>query len=548
MKKAKVVNQANKQGRSLTGKRAVLLTLGAVAALGTVAVVVPTSNIPGFKYIAQFIGIEADATRNLTMSDFASYAVGMRGNKISSLRDANSLTYSVNGGGSSGLSPFSTFANDRLAQAYAENSKTVIEIEKSFGGKITPFDKTKIDRNVTTYDPALLAKGFDPSKISASAQAAQSGAMEALAAAAGKQAEQFGKPVKQTNLTQIASLVGVKDSNVSNIVGTGNIMSFANKDEMLYDRIKLQAKALMGTSVFGSVNPNFTRTDTRIGRPVYGMFKELGNSYFFSRYAKGAKYSTAAEDIAIAAFDGGSPQDQSIVTQEETAHPGASGNPQESLNQSAQAINACQQMRDAYNQTLSSQYSMIQEYKNIMKGLSSAFNNTETPGSCYGKGNNKNVKEARDQWNTYIDSIRDACDTIRDIKNQFANQCGITIQQPVKTCSQMARALKLAHVKKAHMIIKCRRISLFGSTGEVTISSSKLRRWNRKFNHYINNGYTSEEAEVAADNDVDIDMDDISGVDYKCNNKRNCWNYFDNMIEEGFAFGNITGINNLPTN
>jgi|GEM_PF-3446191 hypothetical protein len=545
MKKAKVVNQANKQSRALIGKRAVLLTLGAVAALGTVSVVVPTSNIPGFKYIAQVLGIGADATRDLTMSDFASYAIGVRGNKIESLRDANSLSYSVNGDSIGGLSPFSTFDNDRLAQAYAENSKTAIAIEKSFGGQITPFDKSTINRDIT-YDPALLAKGFDPTKISASAQAAQSGAMEALAAAAGKQAEAFGKPVKQKDLDKIASIIGVKDGNLSNIVGTGNIMSLANKDEMLYDRVKLQAKALAGTSIFGSINPDFTRTDTRIGRPIYGLFRELGNSYFFSRYAKGAKYSTAAEDIAIAAFDGGSPQDQSIITHEDTAHPGASGNPQQALNQGAQAVNACQQMKSVYNQTLSSQYGMIQEYKRNMKNLSNAFNNTETPGSCYGQGNNRNVKIARDQWNTYVDSIKEACDTMRDINNQFANQCGIVIAQPAKSCSKMAQALKLAHVKKAHMIVKCRRISLFGSTGEANIKSSKLRKWDRRYRHYINNDYTPEEAEVAADQDVDIDMDDIEGVDYKCNNKTNCWNYFDNMIEQGFAFGNITDITSLP--
>ena len=59
------------------------------------------------------------------------------------------------------------------------------------------------------------------------------------------------------------------------------------------------ARAVSGTSVFGLVNPELNRTDTRIGRPVYGLFKDLGNSFFFSRYAVSAKLPTAASDISI---------------------------------------------------------------------------------------------------------------------------------------------------------------------------------------------------------------------------------------------------------
>ena len=82
MKKAKVVSQEYKQSRLMRSKRAVWITVATLATAGTIAVVVPTSNIPGFGYIAQVLGINSDATRDLTMADFASYAVGARGNKI----------------------------------------------------------------------------------------------------------------------------------------------------------------------------------------------------------------------------------------------------------------------------------------------------------------------------------------------------------------------------------------------------------------------------------------------------------------------------------
>lgn len=550
MKKAKVVNQAHKQNRILTGKKAVWLTMGAIAVLGTVSVVVPTSNIPGFRYIAEVLGIGADATRKLTMADFAAYAVGAPDNKIASIREANSLSYGGASGTSGGLSPFSTLANDRLAQAYAENAKVAIAMEKSLGGTISPFDKTSLDKQVS-FDQALLAKGFDPSKISANSQAAHAGAMEALAAAAGQQAEALGKPVKQKDLQGITSLVGVKDSNISNIVGTGNILSLANKEDMLYDRIRQQARALAGTSIFGSVNPEFTRADTRIGRPVYGLFKELGNSYFFSRYAKGAKYATAASDIAVAAFDGGSPQDQSILTQEETAQPGASGNPQMDLSQSAQNVNECQYMKETYKQTLMAQYNLLQEYENTMRQLSNAFNDTETPGSCFGKGNNRNVKEARDRWNnTYVELVKDVCNSVRETKNQFAGQCGIVIEQPVKTCYEMARNLKLAQVPQAVMIVKCRKISLFGTDSRIKLTARdkrKLRKWQRAYNNALSENCDDACATRVADEAYPFDKNDIEGAEYVCESKTDCWNnYIDDVIEDGFAFGNITAMTKLP--
>lgn len=553
MKKAKVVNQVNKQNRTLATKRAVWLTIGAVAVLGTVSVVVPTSNIPGFGYIAEILGIEADSTRNLTMSDFAAYAVGARDNKIAALREANSLTYGGSGNADSGLSPFSTFTKDRLSQAYMENSKEADSMEKSLSGTITPFDKNALDREIT-LDKDLLAQGFNPGKISANSQAAQAGAMEALAAAAGQQSEALGKPANQKELQGIASLVGVKDSNISNIVGTGNILSLANKDEMLYERIQQQARALAGTSIFGSLNPEFSRADTRIGRPVFGLFKELGNSYFFSRYAKGAKYSTAASDIAVAAFDGGSPQDQSILTRDETAKAGAAGNPQENLNQNAANINACQHMRDVYKQALSSYYSSIETLKDTLKQI--ANNNPKVPGSCYGLNSNRTVKQQRETWNEQIPAIKDLCENIRAQRNQFNNQCGIVIEQPVLSCSELVENLKLAGLPVAGMMYrKCKNMAIFAK-GSIDVSRRdrrKLRKWIRKFNGYKSpadceeNCCDDECAADKADNDVPIDEDDIEGAERVCMSETRCYEgYFDEQIEAAFAFGNITNITKLP--
>lgn len=547
MKKAKVVNQAHKQNRILTGKKAVWLTMGAIAVLGTVSVVVPTSNIPGFRYIAEVLGIGADATRKLTMADFAAYAVGAPDNKIASIREANSLSYGGASGTSGGLSPFSTLANDRLAQAYAENAKVAIAMEKSLGGTISPFDKTNLDKQVS-FDQALLAKGFDPRKISANSQAAHAGAMEALAAAAGQQAEALGKPVKQKDLQGIASLVGVKDSNISNIVGTGNILSLANKEDMLYDRVRQQARALAGTSIFGSVNPEFTRADTRIGRPVYGLFKELGNSYFFSRYAKGAKYATAASDIAVAAFDGGSPQDQSILTQEETAQPGTSGNPQMDLNQNAANINACQAMRDSYKQIISSSYQAVENIKDQLRSLSN--NRTKTPGFCFGMGSNRNVKIQREQWNNMLSSLESLCNQIRETKNRFNAQCGIVVEQPVKTCEEMKESLILAGVKpKGVLYVKCRDMSVFDKSGEVQFTAKgirKIKKWIRRFNHYHTSDCDEVCAAEKADSDVPIYDSYIKTNGTLCKYSDECEDYFDARVEDAFAFGNITAMTKLP--
>ena len=552
MKKAKVVNQANKQSRFLTGRKAAWLAMGAAAVLGAISVAVPTSHIPGFRYLAEVIGIGGDATRDLTMADFASYAVGTRDNKITALREANLLSYGGTYGSGGGLSPFSTFTNDRLAEAYAKNSKEAIVIEKSLSGSITPFKKDALDRDVA-LDPVLLAKGFDPTKISASSQAAHSGAMEALAAAAGKQAEMLGKPLKKGDLQGVASLVGIKDPNVSNIVGTGNIDSLAKKDDLLYERMQQQAKSLMGTSIFGSVNADFTRTDTRIGRPIYGLFKELGNSFFFSRYAKGSKYATAAADIAVAAFDGGSPQDHSIITNEETAQAGAVGNPQGSLNQSAQNVDACAYMKDTYKQTIASYYDQVYSLRNEMRTLSSNLNNIEVPGCCFGKGNNRTTLQKRTQWNAYVDAIEGLCSSIRRQRQLFAKQCKIDIEEPTKTCSEMAQNLKLARIPQARMIVKCRRISVFGSDSKIKLNRRKAKQWedtyNTYYDQYIDDGYSAEQAMERATDKADeaIDLEDaIENAIYICKTKDRCKEYMDNKIEEAFAFGKITNINSLP--
>lgn len=554
MKKAKVVvNQAAKQNRLTLGKKAALAVLGLVATLGVISVVVPTSNIPGFSYIAQAIGLNADATRNLTMADFASYAIGTRYNKIQELRAAN-LGYTGSGNYGGGLSPFATLTSDRLAEAYAKNRQEALEMEKSLGGKIAPFDKSSIDREIA-LDPSLLAKGFDPSRLNGSSKAAYSGAMEALAAAAGQQAEAFGKPVKKEDLQEVANIVNLRDSNISNIVGGGNIVSLASKEDNTYERMIKAARALSGTSIFGLVNPELNRTDTRIGRPVYGLFKDLGNSYFFSRYAVGAKLPTAASDIAVAAFDGGSPQDQSLITEEDSTIVAGSTNPMLSLNSSAQSVQACQHMKDVYKQTIATEYAAIEAFKNAMKSISN--NRPKTPGSCFGKGNNKYVLQERNTWNDYVDQLEESCENIRKNRRKFANQCGITFEEPIIDCNEMSRRLKLASVPQGVMYIKCRDISIFDRDGVVNLENKdkrKLRKWERRYRHYLryykNQGYSEDAAEeaasMAADDEVPMDDDDISDADKICRTDSECYEYFDEKIEEGFAFGKIIDIKSLP--
>lgn len=555
MKKAKVVvNQAAKNNRLTFGKKAVLASLGLGATLGVVSVVVPTSNIPGFSYIAQAIGLNVDATRNLTMADFASYALGTKDNKIQELRASN-LSYNGSGNYGGGLSPFATLTSDRLAEAYEKNAKEAMEMEKRLGGKIKPFNKNNVNREIV-FDKNMLAKGFDPARLSGSSQAARSGAMEALAVAAGLQAEAFGKPLKKDDLQDIASILNLKDSNISNIVGGGNIASLARKEDSTYEKVMQAARALSGTSVFGVSNPELNRTDTKIGRPVYGLFKDLGNSYFFSRYATGAKLPTAASDIAVAAFDGGSPQDQSLVTDEDAVIMGGSTNPMLSLNSSAQSVQACQQMKETYKQEIASYYNAIEEVKKAMKSLSD--NRPKTPGFCYGKNKNRHVKIERDAWNDSLSSIESFCNNIKNRRKQFANQCGITFEEPIKNCSEMVQSLILASVDKpGQLYIKCRNVSVFDKTGSVRFTASgkrKIRKWERRYNHYVryykNQGYSQEDAEeaaaISADEEIELTDSDFN-ADKVCRTETQCYEeYFDEKIEEGFAFGKIIDITSLP--
>lgn len=572
MKKAKVVEtQASRKPRFLAGKKAALFAVGAVVALGVVSVTVPTSNIPGFKYIAQLIGINADATRNLTMLDFASYAAGRKDNKIQELRSAD-LSYNgagVYGGG--GLSPFSTLNSDRLAEAYAKNSQEALEMEKSLGGQISPFDKATLDKEYT-IDPASMAKGFDPAKLGDSSKAAYSGAMEALAAAAGRQAEAFGKPLKKEDLQGVANLVGLRDSNISNIVGGGNILSVSGRDRSDYAAILRNARALSATSIFGSVNPDFRRTDTRIGRPVYGMFKDLGNAFFFSRYAAGAKLPTAASDIAVAAFDGGSPEDQSIITKEEDPQaPGSSPNPEEELSQGAHNYNMCAQVSETYKDLLNSISQSITGYIKIMLKLTQLERvrnqYTSVPGCCIPiMGVNNRTLSARHKWNYYLygggvvshmdggapdidKTLYTLCGELRNYRNLLAGNCGIEFEEPEYTCQDMKRKLTLGSCGRK-LSGKCQNITIFGDYDlDINISRKKWKKYQKRVAYYMSEdggSYSEEQAIYYASIDAGFSEMDLNGnINTMCTREGTCLSYINDVMEKTFAIENIVDIRGI---
>ena len=571
MKKAKVVvNQASKNSRIKKNKRAAwLTTAGVVAALGVVSVVVPTSNIPGFGYLARTLGLNGAATRNLTMADFASYAVGAKDNKISQMQNANG--YYGAGGEVGGLSPFSTLTNDRLAQAYAKNSEEAYEMEKALSGQISAFDNTNLDTEIT-LDQDMLSKGIDPTKLSNQTLRAQDDAMAALAAAAGLQRENFGKPINKSDLPEVDGLVNFNagGANMSNIVGTANIEGIANKNDLLYARLQRDAKALMGTSIFGSVNPEFTRTDTSIGRPVYGLFKDLGTAFFFSRYAAGSKLPTAAEDIAVAAFQGGSPQDESIIAKDET--PAApDSNAEEELSQGANSVNQCAEFADTQKEYIKAISQTITAYLRIMfliprmEGVSS--NITNVPGCCIPSlGINNKTLSARHKWNHYVNrsgvtshmsgtvpniskTLEELCESLINNRNSLAGQCGIEFVQPEYSCREMARRLHLGHCGRA-MISRCRNTVVFGN--DVSISRRKLEEYDAEVAYLQTEdggGYSAgepdyEAEQIAAERLIrNEDLEEIGA--YICRDSVSCMQYINSVLEKTFAMEDILDIRDI---
>lgn len=567
MKKAKVVEQANKRNRLITGKRAVLMTTAAVAVLGTVAVVVPTSNIPGFSYIAQTLGLSGNDMRDLTMADFAAYAAGAKNSKVALLREGNTA-YDTGGG----LSPFSNTNRDRLAEVYAKNSQPGYVMEgQDESGYLSPFENNEMMRNITfeTYDST---KGFDPSQTGFSAdKAAYARGLEALAAAAAKQTDAFGKPLSKNDLSQVDGMVGsIIDSNASHIIGTGDIVSVASKDDMLYYNLSKRANAMLGTSIFGSVNPDFTRTDTRIGRPVYGIFKDLGTAFFFSRYGAGAKLPTAASDIAAAAFDGGSPQDQSIITKEETPQ-APSANPEQELAEGAQSVNMCAQVADAnralikaLSQTITAQLQAMFTIR-AAEGINSSYLNI--PGCCVPvMGANNKTLSARHKWNYYLygggvpehmrggvpnieRSFKLVCEDLIATRNTFANQCGITFEDPEYTCAQMAQKLKLGSCLRQRPAA-CPDIAIFGSSDSTTnISRRKLEDYQQRFIYYTTreeDPLPEDEAMTQAAIDVGISEPDNSGeLNVPCTDIPQCLEYINGVLEKTFAVENILDVRGI---
>ena len=375
-------------------------------------------------------------------------------------------------------------------------------------------------------------------------------------------------------MQNVANLVGLKDANISNIVGTGNILSLAKKDDLLYDRIMKNAKALSATSIFGSVNPEFSRTDTRIGRPVYGLFKDLGTAFFFSRYAVAAKMPTAAADIAIAAFDGGTPQSESIITEEETTQePSISVDPEQELSSGAQNVNKCAGVSEAYNEIIASTAKAIESYIKVMQKLpqmeGTNNNITGVPGCCLPELSvNNSTLSARNKWNYYVfgysgghmtggppnidKSLKELCIDLTNARKQFNDMCGITFEDPEYDCNEMARQLRLASCGYAMSSLSesgiCVNLSIFANSdfNDDNINKQKYREYREKLNEYLQDteaGYSYEEASQLAALEVGFTRDDISGpANAICDDVATCTAHINTILEKTFKIKNILDI------
>ena len=285
------------------------------------------------------------------------------------------------------------------------------------------------------------------------------------------------------------------------------------------------------------------------------MFKDLGNAFFFSRYAAGAKLPTAASDIAVAAFDGGSPEDESIITKEEDPQaPGGSPNPEEELSSGANNYNMCAQVSEAYKDLLNSISQSITGYIKVMLKLTQMERvrdqYTSVPGCCIPiLGVNNRTLSARHKWNYYLygggvvdhmdggapdidTNLYRLCLDLREKRNILAGNCGITFEEPEYTCQDMKKKLT------------------FGDYDlDINISRKKWKKYQKRVKYYMSEdggSYSEEQAIYYASIDAGFTEIDLNGnINTMCTAQGTCLAYINDVMEKTFAIENIIDIRGI---
>ena len=455
--KAKVVN---KKKRPLFSKKT-LATSGALALLLAGATFIPVSEIPFLGGLPSRLGIPPEAMRNITLTDLAAYAVGVKDNRVSAahqeymLEESNLRGYtfgtneafpmamlpgSVGEGGTNGsarlLDPRASYK-----QQYEDTGRRVRPIEG-------PLSKTQTMGGGSYYEGAAVAQL--PGIPGAAKDAPIIDIVRAAPAGIAEYGADFGMPIT-AELPPPPVLPNVGQENITKPLAPFDIINVGHvnvQDRIIQDIVDSFKGGRL--SAFGGQSALVSRMRSSAGSlgNVYAPYREVARSYFLSYSGAATPFNTTAKHLADAAYDGNNIQGDTLVIPGEGKAPTISSlAPPSTVMAKIKAaqskcdaarvnfqMNTFQLGKDMWVEVLDKDEGM----PSLCKGLSCDPNigtppGPGIPGICeYGTTGDTNVNilaKNRDEWNDRLKKLKDNCEKYKQDVEDYSKACGIIYHQ-----------------------------------------------------------------------------------------------------------------------
>ena len=465
MKEAKIVRKENKGFKAfLIEKKGWAFIVGIFILFMLFFTAMPMVNIPFIGSVSAIFGLTPQEMGRMTLADVTAYAMGVKGNKIASIRDGKFSAYETVGG----LSPFSVTARDRISQATADYLR---EYQANIGytpGSEGPLSTVKKPGFENEYQGVgINPPGPSQTPVIDEERAADHSKGNPFYAGL-LQTQDSGKTLKLTNKP----------------LGGQGIDSKATAQSVFGQALENSTNKFVGgrLGVMGGFNAIANRINTRVGGVgQMGAFGAMGRSYFFSYNAKVAGYKVTAKNLAEAAFDGEEvPEEALIVPGEEkeqslnTLEP-----PNTIINKANARAGMCKAAKESYQSFITQKRKSFKQSYDALVEIGSDYSKG-VPGCCDKTLGFIGAKTAgkRNAWNTTLDALGDACEQLKQSEQSYTGKCGLNYNpSPKGNCAQLEN-LKLKGGCFPLLVWKCKnkvKFSNFGCSGK-TDCRDKIRQ------------------------------------------------------------------------
>lgn len=465
MKEAKIVKKEGKGFKAfLVEKKGWAFIIGIFILFMLFFMAMPMVNLPFVGSVSSILGLTPQEMGRLTLADATAYAMGVKGNKIATIRDSKFSAYETVGG----LSPFSVTARNRISQATADYLR---EYQSNIGytpGSEGPLSTVRQPGIENEYQGVgMTPPGPDQAPLIDEAKAKDTANGSPFYAGL-LQTQDSGKSIKLPNKP----------------LGGQGIDTAGTPQSVFGKALENSTNKFVGgrSGVMGGYNAVATRVNTRVGgMGQMGAFGTMGKSYFFSYNAKLAGYKVTAKNLAEAAFDGEEPPEEALIVPGEekeqalnTLEP-----PNTIINKANSRANMCKSAKESYQSFITQKRESFKKSYDSLVEIGDGFSKG-VPGCCTKTLGFIGAKTAakRSAWNTALDTLADSCQQLKNSEQNYTGKCGLNYNpNPKGNCAQLTN-LKLKGGCSPLFVWKCKnkvKFNNFGCSGK-TDCRNKIRQ------------------------------------------------------------------------